>query len=725
MEVQVNTRNILTVYRRDLRHIIRNPVALIIIIGISVLPALYAWVNIKACWNPYSNTSQIPVAIVNNDQSATLQGKQINIGAEVVQNLKKNHNIKWTFVSANDADLGLIDGTYYAEIQITSDFSSRFISFLSNSPQKPQIIYKVNTKVNPVANKITDTAKNTLVEQISTSFVSTVNETVFSYLNGVGKNAESNKENILNFKNDIVEMDKNMDLILSGLQTVNERSANLSEFLTALKATMPGVNAGLGNIISANTSGQQSIQSAQDTLNKSLDNMAISLSNAKAESQRINTELTELNSTSADSAASQIRSSIAQISIDITTLSNGIDTLVTYLQSINQAQPNASVTQLIADLKSLQSSLNAEKGNLTTLQQQMLQANAMNKQTLDSINQQSNDTCNDLINAVSLYNAKVKPELNNKANGLYSALGDASQMISTAQSLNQQIDDLMKNASDGSILATKVSGDLRDRLTQYKSVISTLSNKLEEVNNSDLLQIISVLQNNPEFMGSFLSSPFNLKEESIYSVPNYGSAMTPIYTVLALWVGTLILTSILKTEPPEFPGSFSIGLREKFYGKMLTFLSISVIQALIVSLGNKFLMGVYVVQLPLMVVIAVVSSITFTMITYTLVALFGNVGKAISIIYLIIQIAGSGGSYPIQVDPLFFRILQPLLPFTYSLEGLREAISGPVIERVMVDFIALFIMQALSFIFGYLLRLPLYERMRRFENKFKEAGIGE
>jgi YhgE/Pip N-terminal domain/YhgE/Pip C-terminal domain len=721
----VNKKNILTVYRRDIGSIFTNPVALIITLGIAVLPALYAWVNIEACWNPYNNTGNIPVAVVNNDQHINFQNKQISIGAQVVQNLQKNHNIKWIFVNEKYADLGLIDGTYYAEIQIPANFSSSFISFLSNNVKKPQIIYKVNTKVNPVANKITDTAANTLVDQISTSFVTTVDQTVYSYLNGVGANAANNKNNILNFKDDIIAINKNMDVITSSLQMINERSANLNEFLTQLRATMPDIDTGLSNIISANQSGQQAVRSTQQTMNASFDNLAVYLSNTKAEAQRIDTMLTELNSSASDATASQTNATIAQISMDLTTLSDEVANITSYLQTLDQAMPNATITHLVADLQSLQDFLNEEKSNLSSLQQQMLKTNTLNKQLLGTIIAQANGTCNDLIDAVSQYNTQVRPELNNAANGLYAAMGDATQIISTAQGLNQQIDSLLKNASDGSALASQVSGDLKARLLQYQGIISELGNKLEAIDNSDILQIITVLQNNPALMGNFLSSPFNLKEESIYPIPNYGSAMAPIYTVLALWVGTLILTSILKTEPPEFPGSVFIGQREQFYGKMLTFLTISVTQALITTLGNKLFLGVYTVNFPLMIVVVVVSSITFTMITFTLVALFGNIGKAISIIYLIIQIAGSGGSYPIQVDPLFFRILQPLFPFTYSLEGLREAIGGPVIERVLVDFIALFIMQALALLFGYLLRIPLYDSMRRFGEKFEEAGIGE
>lgn len=721
----MNPRKILTVSRRDFKSIFINPVAIIISLGISVLPALYAWINIKACWNPYTHTSSIPVAVVNLDEGTSYLGKSINVGDETVENLKKNHDIKWSFVSAKDADLGIVDGTYYAEIRITSDFSKDFVSFLGSSPTRPQIVYKLNTKVNPVANKITDTAKNTLVDQISTSFVATVNKTVYSYLNGVGKSAEQSRDDILTFKKDIVAVHNNMDLILSALQTVDERSANLSEFLMQLQAAMPDADTSLQQLLSANRQNEKTVQSAKTALNQSLDDMAVSLANTTAQSQRIHDTATALNRSSATMTQNQINSSIAEMELDITTLDNGIDSLVSYLTSVNESSPNASVSKLISELQTLRTSLDAEKTSLDTLSQQMQKANTLNSQTLQQLIEQSAQAVSGMTAAAGQYDTQVRPALNTIADNLSAALSDADTLITGAQGLSTQIDNLMQGASNGSTLAAKVSGDLHTRLVQYRDMIATLSDKLSQISDSDIDKIIAVLQNDPTLIGSYLSSPFDLKEEAIYAIPNYGSAMSPIYTVLALWVGTLILTAILRTEPPDFPGSESIGLREKFYGKMLTFLCFSVLQALIITLGNKLILGVYTVSFPLMMAVAVVSAVTFTMITFTLVALFGNVGKAVSIIYLILQIAGSGGSYPIQVDPLFFQILQPLFPFTYSLEGLRESIGGPEIQRVLVDFIALLLMQAMSFAFGYFLRAPLYDRMQRFHRKFREAGIGE
>jgi putative membrane protein len=201
--------------------------------------------------------------------------------------------------------------------------------------------------------------------------------------------------------------------------------------------------------------------------------------------------------------------------------------------------------------------------------------------------------------------------------------------------------------------------------------------------------------------------------------------MAPVYSVLAQWVGTLILTSLLKTKVAYFKGSETFTICEKHFGKMLTFITLALVQGFIISIGDKLLLGVYSMSTSLMVFVALVSSLTFAVITYTLVALFGNFGKALAIIYMIIQLAGSGGTYPVQVDPLILRILQPTFPFTYAIAAFREAIAGPLISSVILDVTMLLVFSVVFLLLGFFLKKPLNERVQRFERNFELSGLGE
>lgn len=718
--------NILEIFKMDLKRIIKNPVSFIIIAGISILPSLYAWVNIKACWDPYSNTSTIPVAVVNNDKSVNFKGSNINIGKSVVKKLSKNKSIGWHFVNSNEANLGVVDGTYYAVIEIPDDFSSDFLSILSNNkPKKPSIIYKVDTKVNPVAGKITDVAKNTLTDQITSNFISTVNETLFSSLNTFGNDANKNKSDLINLKNNIIKINNNMDYITSALQSINANSNNLSIFLTQIKGTMPTVNNGLSQILASNENNASIIQSTQSTLNDAFNNIQLNLNNANATVYRIQGLNGSLNNSVSGANSSQIYYTTAQLNMNLDTLNNSINAVANYLTSINNASPNKNVSDMIVSLKSIQNSISDEKSHVNTLSQQFSSTNNLNKSTLDSINSDTANINKTLINSTTVYNTKAKSSMNTIANNYISATNDASALIKNAQDLNNQIDNLIGTSIDGTTLASKVSGDLNNSLFQFKDSIKKLGDKFETVDNDDLAQIISILQSNPKFMGDFISNPFNIVDQSIYQIPNYGSGMAPVYTVLALWVGDIILTALLKTDVTYFKGCEKFHILEKHFGKMLTFIFLNLIQSFIVVAGDKLLLHVYSVSTPLLIVFSLVSGMTFTIIVFTLTSLLGNIGKAISIIFLIIQIAGSGATYPIQVDPMFFRILQPIFPFTYAVGGFREAIAGPLVTSVVLDFTMLFIISILFILLGLFLKVPLYKPLHKFSEKFKEAGIGE
>ncbi|MGC7869935.1 YhgE/Pip family protein [Desulfosporosinus sp. SYSU MS00001] len=718
-------KNILKLYGNDLKRIKANPIALIIIAGLCILPSLYAWVNILACWDPYENTGTIPVAVVNQDQGVTYQGKAINIGNTIVTTLRTNKQMGWKFVTDNEADLGVVDGTYFAVIEIPSNFSASFVSFLTDTTKKPEIIYKVDTKANPVAGKITEAAKSSLVDKISTNFISTVNASIFTLFNKVGADAEANKSKIIQWKDEIIQVNRNMGVILPLLQDINSRSGNLSSLLTEIKAAMPAVDNQLNGLAQINDNNSAMLKTTQLTLNQSFDTIDTGLNNAQASVNRIHDLLQSVNSSAANTSTSQVNSAIGQINLELEALNSQIGTISSYLQKFNDFSPSGNLANLIASLQSIKNSLTAETNQLNSLQQQFNQANTINQTLWQQVNDTTTNLNLQIIKVANSYNASARKDLNAIGDNLINAANDASNLITSAQGLQTQINNLMGTAIQGSQLAAKVSGDLRSRLLEYQGIIATLSDKLQMVSNNDLAQIITILQSNPELMGSYIASPFNLREESIYGVPNYGSAMAPVYTVLALWVGTLILTSLLKTEAAYFAGIETLSIREKYFGKMLTFITLALVQGLIVSLGDKLLLGVYSVSTPLMIVAALVSSLTFVIITYTLVSLLGNLGKALAIIYMIIQLAGSGGTYPIQVDPLILRILQPTFPFTYAIALFREAMAGPLISSVALDFFILILIAVIFILLGFFLKKVLDERVRKFETNFKLSGIGE
>lgn len=717
--------NILKVFKRDMKAIIKNPIALLIIGGICFIPSLYAWVNIAACWDPYENTSTVPIAVVNNDKGASFDGKEMNIGDEVIDELKNNHDIGWKFVNTKQADMGLIDGTYYAMIEIPEDFSDDLTSILSEKPIKPEIIYKVNTKANPVAGKITEVAQNTLVNQITSNFITTVNETIFSSLNGIGYDVDKNKENIIQLKNSIIAIDKNMSAIKNMLNNINSNSSNLSTYLQEVQKTMPSITSGLNNISQGTENTGNLINNSKEALNNTFDNIRLNLTESQTSLDKVQNSLDELSAMTSDASSAKINSSISKAISEIDKVDSSVTAVINFLDAINKTNPNEKITNMIASLKEVQNSLAEEKSKLNELQSKINNGQDVDKGLISSINDLTKKIEGQVNNALNRFDSDTRPALNTIADGLVTATQGASDLLGKANGLVDQINNLLSTANQGAQLANSTSEKLKSSLDQFSGVISELSSKLQNVSDDELGKIVSILQSNPAFMGDFIANPFNIKVDAIYKVANYGSGMAPIYSVLALWVGSLILISLLKTESAKFEGSENINLREKHFGKMLTFVSLGIIQGFIVAFGDKFLLGVQTVNTALLIFISMFASAIFTIIVFTLMSVFGNLGKALAIIFMVLQLAGSGGSYPIQVDPLFFRIIQPAFPFTYAISGYREAIAGPLVSTVILDFVILAIMGLAFILLGYLLKGPLNPRVRKFEEMFEESGISE
>ncbi len=380
-------KNIIKVYKRDIKSLKKNYIAIIIILGVCILPSLYAWVNIKACWDPYENTGTVPIAVINNDKGTNFNGKELNVGNDVVKKLKDNNKIGWKFTNKKEADMGVIDGTYYASIEIPEDFSSDIASILSDNPKHPEVIYKVDTKENPVAAKITGMAKTTLINEITTNFVTTVNKTIFSSINGIGKNLEANKNEIIKLKESIISMNKNMDLILAGLQSVNTNSKNLNEYLGIVKTTLPEIAKGLENVTAKTSNTRETINETKNTLNNSFYNIDFTLKQAMATNNRVEALLDELIALNNESSSSEINKSILNLIMDIDTTNKNIDSIVEFLQGINTAKPNAQVSELIVSLKNIKDTLNGEKEKLLKIQEASSTSNKINENLINQLKQ--------------------------------------------------------------------------------------------------------------------------------------------------------------------------------------------------------------------------------------------------------------------------------------------------------------------------------------------------
>lgn len=715
-------KKIFKIYLRDLKNIVTIPAAFIIVCVLCLIPSLYAWVNIKACWNPYVNTGNLPVAVVNQDEGASVNGKFVNVGNEIVAELKKDHNIGWQFVDEWQGNYQLNEGKFYALIEIPSDFSKDLATLTTSDPQKPNIIYKANEKANAIATKITDVAKDKLVEEIKSNFVDTVNEEVFTFLSSIGTKLEDNKPQIIEFKDALNSTYNNLKKIDSYVKEANYHADTLKKYLNDTKGNLPQITKEVNDLQNVVSNSKDLVTATQSNVNNASQNLNNNVAAINDIHTKLQNEINNLKSINDSTSTENIQSSIDSTMKLISSMQSAVDKLISGLENLNTTHGSNKIQNTINSLNELKNILSSESEKLNNLKS--LLESGENK---DKINEQLNS----LYDLSNLFNNKlnlISSTFTTDISGTLDSVGDA--MISSSDNINNvlqsinvivpQLNALSSYGISSSDVAVKQAENISKELDKFEKDLDKLIDKTKVLTDKNLDKLISTLNKNSKDIASFISSPVNVKTEELYKAGIFGVALMPFYSVLAIWVGALLSTSLLTTECEELEGEHT-NLVQKHFGKMLTFMTVSLIQSLIIATGNIFIFQAP-VSIPLLYLFTIVSSVLFTTIIFTLVSLFGNVGKALAVFIMVFQIAGSGGIYPIQTNPKIFEVLQPFWPFTYAIDGFREAIAGPSMPAVYHDIkmLAIFYIIFLSLV----IFKKLFHNITEFMNeKFEETGL--
>lgn len=711
-------KNIFKIYKKDLKEIFTNYALLVVIAGLAILPSLYAWFNIKASWDPYGSTGNISVAVVNNDLGGTVFDKDINIGNELVDKLKNNKNLGWKFVDDKAALEGVKKGTYYAYIEIPKNFSTDLTSLVGSDVKKGTIVYTVNEKINAIAPKITDKGASTIQLEVNQTVVKTVSETILEVFNEIGIEIENQIPKLSNIESSLIEVqskfgniNKTVDLAydatskigdivkqvqgdIPDIKTILYNSKNLSSdvktFLEDTKGSMnqiaPVIKTDLGLLADVSSSASNSMQNLIDALNKGYDN-------APALVDSLSKKLSSLSSTS--------------------------QTLTDFIKKLDKFAPGHPLKDVIDQLESINNKINTAIGDLEIVKNQIANGEKPSLNNLNKILAITNDVNSIANNILNNFDSKILNPINNIFDQSFIVANDVIDVFEKAESKLPQIEDILNTSLAFSGSAQDSIEFIKEKMPLAESMINDLVDAITKINNNqDLKEIVSLLKSDILTRSEFLKEPVELVTEKLYPIANYGAGMTPFYTVLSLWVGILLLVSLLSTESH---GEFKP--YQVYFGRGFTFLTLSIIQSLIVSIGDILLLGVEVANPLLFVLLSVFIGCVFTFIVYSLVSVFGNVGKAISVILLVIQVAGSGGTFPIEVTPPFFQNVNPLLPFTYAISALRETVGGIYIDNLSRDITVLLVFLALSVFINVWLKGPINKYSSKVRHKFSESDL--
>ncbi|MCW6111572.1 YhgE/Pip domain-containing protein [Clostridium sporogenes] len=718
-------KNIFKIYRRDLQNIITNWVAIVVMLGLMILPSLYAWFNIKSSWDPYANTKSISVAVVNKDKAAVFKGQSINVGRELVNKLKINKNIGWKFVDEKEAEKGVKYGKYYASVMIPEDFSYKILSITRDKQEKPTLIYSVNEKSNAVAPKITSKGVTTVQNEVTKNFVKTVNGIIFEIFNKLGIELEKGKPKLKDLMNMIFYVNDKIPEINASIDKLEKGAITLEEFIEKINKDIPLIKDTINRALSAGDKTKLFLSKSKEGIN----NVAPYIKQDLIIAKKINNTAEVLIGEGVgviEKNSQQAKEDLVASKDKLTNVKEILNSTLELVDIINKNKKNIILNDFENRIKDMKERVNNKIENINTVVSSIDRGEKVSVEVLNRLKNKANGIDSILKQIIEDFNPKIVPAINNVLNDLIVAADNTIQLLKNANENLPEATELLDKGYTGAEKGIKGIKILKSNLPSIEKSIGEVSNKLKTLDDDERLnEIIKLMKNNAKMESDFISNPVEIKENRIYPIPNYGSAMAPFFTTLSLWVGALILVSILSVDVKDIKGAKKLKVYEKYFGRYFTFMTIAIFQALIVSLGDIYLLKVYVSNKPIFILFSIFISIIFSMIIYTLVSVFGNVGKALGVILLVLQISASGGTFPIEVTPGFFQRINPLLPFTYAVSGMREAVGG-VIEGILLrDIVILVIYFTLSILLALLLKKKLEKINRNFMRKFKESGLVE
>ncbi len=687
-----------------------------------ILPSLYAWLNIEASWDPYSNTNQLPVGIVNEDMGAEIRDQQINVGEDLVKELKNNEDMNWQFSNRKIARERVEYGDYFAVIIIPNDFSKKLATVIENQPEKATLEYYVNEKINAIAPKITESGAGGIVGEITGSFISTVNGTIFAMFNDLGIQIEKDLPDIKRFEEYIFEIEEKLPDIGDTLKQSLSDAQNAKGFINKAQTGLPDVERVTNNGLETIEQTTEFLKKAEDRLNSLAPQVQKDLEQVQNLASKVNRFLQQMQPSSIDlSVAEEIhQENTKQLATSIETLESiesSLKTLQNEEENQNQQQLQQALQQIEIIKKELEN-IQQDGGKiidfLTSKQQEF-------NNVINGVKDRSENIEAEIDVFLKEYKQNIEPTVLEEVANAKQTLSEAREILKDIQTTIPEVERILASAEGNLNKGTETLQYVLGEFPYFENKINELANRIRDIQGkTDINEIIKLLQNDPQSEKSFFEEPVVLNKNSIYPIENYGAAMTPFYTVLAIWVGALLLISLLATE---VNGQHELSERHIYFGKLLTFLSIGCVQALIVTLGDIFVLGVDIAEPFWFVLFGLIISIIFMLVVYTLVSVFGNIGKSMAIVLLVLQIAGGGGTYPVELLPNFFQAIHPFLPFSYAIDLMREAVGGIVWERVTRDILFLGLFGATAMMLGAFLKEPLSEKTKEFMRKSKESGL--
>lgn len=703
-----------------------NVAAALVCLGLLLLPPLYAWFNIAANWSPYDLTSNLKVAVTSLDEGAEVEGVSLNVGEEIVEALKANDAIGWQFVSYDEGRRGVGSGDYYAALVIPEDFSATMTGFLYGDTKQATIDYYVNEKENAISTKIMGTGMDTVSSEINATFVETVTTIVLDSLKIVDKEYADYEPSFLRMLDTMDLAAENMSLFVKNMDELEEMLEDAEKLGNKAESILPQASQALRDASQLTLDAQNTLQSSKSTVSdirRLLEQNVLAL-NGYAETLAHDAEqLARLG----DDAAEQAESRLQEMMDTVGNLEQHVHTLADNIDRFNQLlpKPSATLEGFVRKLDSLEATL-ADGGR--TLQR-LKEGVADGSTTVSAAASDASALVDGLTSGVNdswnAYNDGVATALGDTADSLSTTLDDSYTLLESLSGLIPEIDGVLGTMRSMGPVGTETVARYKAVIEDTQALLEKETNDLRALSEDEQLdEVLSFIRQDVEKQSAFFSNPVRMETHRLYPVANYGSGMSPFYTTLAIWVGSLLMMAMISPVNEKGLEAYpKVRMTPMYLSRLLLFQCVSFLQCLIIALGDLMILHVDCRHPALFVILCIFIGQIFSIFVFSLVFTFSAIGKALCIIVLVLQIAASGGTFPIEMTPAFFQWIHPILPFTYCIGAMREICFGVYTPALVHDLIIMALLPILSvavvIVFGPILRRFVVF----FERSMKKSGL--
>jgi len=707
-------------FRADLGRATRNVMSVIVLCGLVVIPSVFTWFNVIASWEPFDNTKNLKIAVASVDKGYTssLIPLHVNIGSLVESSLRANDQMDWVITSKADAVAGTESGEYYAAMVLPEDFSERMLTFYDAGSQRTHIDYYTNDKSNPLAPLITSEGASDLTAKINAEFTKELDNVALSVVSSLADSLQDPQSQA-----GFARLETQVGAIASQLRSA---AGTADMFTSLLTSTVPLANSSVSlmdavdtEFSSANGRVQQGLGAGQ-RVQEAIDNATQALSGAFAASaDRLDRLQGDI-----DSLFANMNSQAGTTVADINGVAAQVGQLVAdhqafrdHLAAIEPDIPDEDLPAFRALLRELDTVIAREEAvqeRLAKAADDVASGNARAQETRAGIVGDIDEARSALSRAGSAYADEIKPLLDQLAGTLVDlgdTFGSLSGDLSYVTDIAEGTATMLEQAATDTAALSQALNASADTFARVQQALSGA------ISSGDLEELTTVIGSDPATLAAALAQPIGLETISVYPVVSFGAGMAPLYTVLSLWIGALLMAVTLRVEPPTraVAGGPELKLHQQFLGRYAIFGLLGLAQSTLVFLGLIVLVGLEPVHPFLFMLVGWVSSLVFTFVIYTLVVSFSDAGKALAVFLLVIQVAGAGGAYPLSLLPQWFQNISPFLPVTHSIDALRSALAGIYHADywISLGWLLFFLVPAL--LIGLALRKPLVEMNRKME----------